>query len=172
MMLLGIYIYRVTIILLGSATVFVALVSAEAYIAFTPGVSSSFLSNVLIMTAVCSFVAGYVFGYFPKVGLFCMGLWIGAIISLTLNNIALYYIQSTPSNLALYIVLPILGVAFGILTIFIKKSFIIFATCNCLIILALIGAYMCLRALSWHLGAFPNEFLYSRQYHLGLVGTI
>jgi hypothetical protein len=34
--------------------------------------------------------------------------------------------------------------------------------------LALIGSYFCLRALSWNLGAFPNEFLISKQYHYGL----
>ncbi len=31
---------------------------------------------------------------------------------------------------------------------------------------------MCLRALSWYLGAFPNEFLLARKFHLGLVGPI
>lgn len=33
---------------------------------------------------------------------------------------------------------------------------------------ALIGSYLCLRALSWHLGAFPNEFQLAKKYHLGL----
>jgi hypothetical protein len=37
---------------------------------------------------------------------------------------------------------------------------------------ALIGAYICLRALSWHLGAFPNELLYPQQYQLGLKGVV
>jgi hypothetical protein len=31
---------------------------------------------------------------------------------------------------------------------------------------------MCLRGLSWYLGAFPNEFLLARKYHLGLTGTV
>ena len=84
-----------------------------------------------------------------------MGMWIGLIIALTLNNVAFYRIDSDPPTLPLFIALPILCVAFGIVTICVKKTFIIFAT-------SLIGAYMCLRALSWHLGAFPNEFLYSR----------
>jgi hypothetical protein len=38
--------------------------------------------------------------------------------------------------------------------------------------LALIGAYICLRALSWHLGAFPNEFLYPKQYQLKIIGVV
>jgi len=37
---------------------------------------------------------------------------------------------------------------------------------------ALIGAYICLRALSWHLGAFPNELLYPEEYQLGLKGIV
>jgi ABC-type molybdate transport system permease subunit len=59
-----------------------------------------------------------------------MGLWIGFVIALTLNNIAFYYINSTPSNLMLYIVLPVLSIGFGILILFIKRTFIIFASCN------------------------------------------
>ncbi len=85
-----------------------------------------------------------------------LGCWIGLIISLTLNNVALYFIKSNPANLALWIIMPILSVLFGVLSLFIKRTFIIFATCKYCFILALIGAYMCLRALSWYLGAFPN----------------
>lgn len=59
-----------------------------------------------------------------------MGLWIGFVIALTLNNIAFYYINSNPSNLMLYIVLPVLSIGFGILILFIKRTFIIFASCN------------------------------------------
>jgi ABC-type molybdate transport system permease subunit len=63
-----------------------------------------------------------------------MGLWIGFVIALTLNNIAFYYINSNPSNLMLYIVLPVLSIGFGILILFIKRTFIIFASCNYLVI--------------------------------------
>lgn len=69
------------------------------------------------------------FGYFPKVGIFIQGCWIGLIISLTLNNVAFYHIKSNPANLTLWIVMPILCVLFGVLSLFIKKTFIIFATC-------------------------------------------
>ena len=31
---------------------------------------------------------------------------------------------------------------------------------------------MCLRALSWHLGEFPNEFLFPRLYQLGLEDIV
>ena len=31
---------------------------------------------------------------------------------------------------------------------------------------------MSLRALSWHLGTFPNEFLISRKYQYGLEGPV
>ena len=110
----------------------------------------------MLITVICSFFVGYVLGYFPKAGLFCMGMWIGMIISLTLNNVVFYLIKSTPPSLTLYIVLPILAILFGILTLCIKKTIIIFATCNFIIILALIGSYISLRALSWYLGAFPN----------------
>lgn len=64
--------------------------------------------------------------------------------------------------------MPILVLGFGILAICIKKTFLVFATCKFLYNLAFIGAYLCLRALSWELGAFPNEFLYPLYYQLNL----
>lgn len=103
----------------------------------------------MTITLIASFFVGYILGYFPKAGVVCMGLWIGGLIALTLNNIAFYYIDSNPSNLVLYIVAPVLSVSFGIIIIYIKKAFITFAS-------SLIGSYLCLRALSWYLGAFPN----------------
>lgn len=129
-MLLGVYMYRVTLVILGWATAFIILLSIEQTVVFVPGVPDENLSVVMIITIICSFFVGYVMAYFPKAGLFCMGMWIGLIISLTLNNVALYLIYSTPENLPLYIVLPVLCVGFGILTVCVKRKFIIFATCT------------------------------------------
>ena len=82
------------------------------------------------MTIVSSFFVGYILTYFPKAGIFCMGMWIGIIISLSLNNVCLYFINSNPSNLALYIIMPIISVGFGIISICVKRTFIIFASCR------------------------------------------
>lgn len=137
-MVLGIYIYRGSIVLIGCATIFIILTIIESLFVYLRGVPSSILQTVLILTIITSFIVGYVLGYFPKAGIFCMGMWIGFVISLTLNNIAFYYIKSNPSNLTLYIVLPILSIGFGILTQYIKKAFIIFASCKfCIIKLSL-----------------------------------
>lgn len=130
LMVLGIYIYRGSIVLIGWGTVFILLTMLESLFVFHRGVPSSILQNVLILTTITSFFVGYSVGFFPKVGLFCMGMWIGLVISLTLNNVAFYYIDSNPSNLMLYIVTPILSVGFGILIQFIKKTFIIFSSCT------------------------------------------
>ena len=155
-MVLGVYIYRISIVLIGAFSLFAILLFIEVPIVFERGVSDEILGNVIILTFICSFFGGYVSAYFPKIGLFILGAWLGIILSLTLNNIAFYYIPSDPANLTLWIVMPILAVGFGLLGLFIKKTFIIFSTCNYEHYLALIGAYLCLRALSWHLGAFPN----------------
>ena len=171
-MVLGVYIYRASIVLIGAFSLFVILLFIEVPFVYLRGVSDDTLGNVMILTVICSFFGGYVSAYFPKVGLFVLGAWLGIIISLTLNNIAFYYIPSDPANLTLWIVMPILAVAFGIIGVCIKKTFIIFSTCNIFLISALIGAYLCLRALSWHLGAFPNEFLFTRKYQLGLEGPV
>lgn len=95
-MILGVYMYRVTLVILGWATAFIILLSIEQTVVFVPGVPEEDLANVMLITIICSFFVGYVMAYFPKAGLFCMGMWIGLIISLTLNNVALYLIYSTP----------------------------------------------------------------------------
>lgn len=97
---------------------------------FKPGATDNFLGNSLILTGICSFFAGYVGGYFPRIGIFCLGGWLGVIISLMLNMIAFYYIPSNPANLTLWIVMPILALLFGILILCVRKSIIVFATCN------------------------------------------
>ena len=129
-MVLGVYIYRVSIVLIAAFSLFAILIFIEVPIVFRRGVSDQPLNNVIILTAICSFFGGYVSAYFPKIGLFVQGARIGIILSLTLNNIAFYFIPSNPANLTLWIVMPILGVGFGILGLFIKKTFIIFATCK------------------------------------------
>ena len=129
-MLLGIYIYRATAVLIGAASIFFALIAIEAKLVFLPGVPDFLITYTLILTGICSFFLGYVIGYFPKVGIFFIGAWIGLIISLTLNNIAFYHIISEPANLTLWIVMPILSVAFGVLAVCVSKKFIIFATCT------------------------------------------
>ena len=129
-MVFGVYIYRVTIVLIAGLSLFMILLAIEASIIFRTGTPTSFINVIMIINGVSSLLTGYVFGYFPKVGLFFLGAWIGLIISLTLNNIAFYFIISSPANLALWITMPILCVLFGILSLFIKKTFIIFATCN------------------------------------------
>ena len=130
LMILGIYIYRGSIILIGCGTSFGILIMIESFFVFVRGVPDTTIQNVIILSIIASFFVGYILGYFPKAGIFCMGMWIGIIISLTLNNVCLYYIDSDPSNLSLIIVMPILSVGFGLLILFIKKTFIIFASCN------------------------------------------
>jgi hypothetical protein len=95
-MVLGVYIYRVTLILLGATTAFLILMVIEQFVVFVPGVPETDLSSIMIITIICCFFVGYVLTYFPKAGLFCMGMWIGLIITLTINNIFLYLILSNP----------------------------------------------------------------------------
>jgi len=116
----------------------------------------------MTITLIASFFVGYILGYFPKAGVVCMGLWIGGLIALTLNNIAFYYIDSNPSNLVLYIVAPVLSVSFGIIIIYIKKAFITFASCNhSFIQLSLVHIYACAR-LAGTLVLFPTNFKYPK----------
>lgn len=139
LMVFGVYIYRGSIVLIGWGTSALILLMIESLFVFLKGVPDSTIKNVIVLTLICSFFVGYILGYFPKAGVFCMGLWIGGVIALTLNNIAFYYIQSNPTNLVLYIVSPVLCIGFGILILYIRRAFITFASCNCLIIKRLLA---------------------------------
>lgn len=133
-MVLGIYIYRGSIVLIGWGTATLILLIIESFFVFLKGVPDTLIQNVIVITLVCSFFVGYILGYFPKVGVFCMGLWIGGVIALTLNNIAFYYVKSNPPNLVIYIVAPVLCVSFGVIILYIRRAFITFASCSiCLI---------------------------------------
>lgn len=149
MMLLGLYLYRITIWLVGALAGFGILLLIESVTVFLPGVPNNLINSIVIITGITSIFIGYVTLYFPKLGTFGLGAWIGVILSFILNNVALYKIKSNISTLPLLITLGILAITFGILALFFKKSLIIIST-------SFIGAYCSIRALSWYLGDFPN----------------
>ncbi len=130
LMVFGIYIYRASIVLIGWGTSTLILLMIESFFVFLKGVPDNSIETVMIITLVCSFFVGYILGYFPKAGVVCLGLWIGGVIALTLNNIAFYFIKSNPPNLMLYIIAPVLCIAFGIIILYIRRAFITFASCN------------------------------------------
>jgi len=130
LMVLGIYLYRVTLLLLGMLAAFFILITVESIVVFQPGVPNELITSVIVVTVVTSVLAGYVTLYFPRVGLFVMGMWVGFFLSFILNNIALYHISSNPPALSLMITMGILGIGMGVLSLFIKKTFVIFSTCK------------------------------------------
>ena len=156
LMVLGVYLYRVTLLVLGLLAAFFVLIMVESIVVFQPGVPIELTTSVIVITIVTSVLAGYVTLYFPRVGLFVMGMWVGFFLSFILNNIALYHIVSNPPALPLMITMGILGIGMGVLSLFIKKTFVIVSTCNQLFKSAFIGAYASIRALSWFLGKYPN----------------
>ncbi len=134
LMVFGIYIYRASVVLIGWGTSTLVLLMIESFFVFLRGVPDNSIKTVVIITLVCSFFVGYILGYFPKAGVFCLGVWIGGVLALTLNNIAFYYIKSNPPNLVLYIISPVLCIGFGIIILYIRRAFITFASCKSIII--------------------------------------
>lgn len=129
-MVLGIYLYRITLLLLGTLAAFFIFIMVESIVVFKPGVPNELISSIIIITIITSVLAGYVTLYFPKVGLFVLGMWVGFFLSFILNNIALYHIVSNPPALPLMITMGILGIGMGVLSLFIKKTFVIVSTCT------------------------------------------
>jgi hypothetical protein len=130
LMVLGIYLYRITLMLLGTLAAFFIFVMVESLLVFQPGVPNDLITSVIVITIITSVLVGYVTLYFPKVGLFVMGMWVGFFLSFILNNIALYHISANPPALPLMITMGILGIGMGVLNLFIKKIFVIISTCT------------------------------------------
>ena len=130
LMVLGIYFYRTSLALVGAGSFFLMLLMIESFFVFERGVPDSQISEVLTLSVFTSLLVGYIMGYFPKAGVFCMGGWLGLILSLTLNNVGFYYINSNPQNLTFYIVAPVLSVASGVLTVCLSRKIIMVASCK------------------------------------------
>jgi hypothetical protein len=130
LMTLGIYLYKITLLLVGGLAAFFILMLVESAVIFLPGVPNDLINSVLIITGITCIFVGYVTLYFPKAGVFGMGCWVGVFLAFILNNIALYKIKSNPPTLSLIITMSILGVGIGILSLFIKKTFVIASTCT------------------------------------------
>lgn len=130
LMVLGVYLYRITLFLLGTLASFFIFTTVESLVIFQPGVPNQLVSSVLTVSIVASVLVGYMTLYFPKAGLFVMGMWVGFFLSFVLNNVALYHIKSNPPALPLMISMGVLGLGMGVLSLFVKKSFVIFSTCK------------------------------------------
>ncbi|MFM7857592.1 MAG: hypothetical protein ACKO96_38140, partial [Flammeovirgaceae bacterium] len=76
-------------------TALMLLLFIESFFVFLKGVPDSLINNVMLISIISSFFVGFILGYFPQAGVFCLGLWIGFIIALTLNNVAFYYIETS-----------------------------------------------------------------------------
>jgi hypothetical protein len=112
---------------------------------------------------------GFLLITLPKLGYFNIGIWLGAIGTLMLQNAVLYLSKSL---LTFYIVLGVVCLVLGIIAIMAFKYFIIIST-------SIISGFMIVRPLGFYLGYYPNEFLFYMtrssmpwQYYLYLVSML
>jgi hypothetical protein len=59
----------------------------------------------LLLAVVCGALIGYLAMTLPKLGFFALGMWLGFVLALMLNNAFLYKIEVDPPQLILYIVM-------------------------------------------------------------------
>ncbi len=64
----------------------------------------------------------------PRLGVFCVGIWLGCIIAFMLNNAALYKIKTNPPSMPLYVAMAVFGGIFGLLTLKYWRYVVICAT--------------------------------------------
>lgn len=104
----------------------------------------------LIIAVLFGVLMGYVTVTIPKIGFFCLGMWLGVVIALLLNNAFLYKIQLTNNFVVLWLTIGVLSILLGVLSCFFYKYCVMVCT-------GIVGAYAIVRPFGWILGSFPNE---------------
>lgn len=124
---------------------------------------------MIILSTILGIFYGFMLITLPKLGYFNIGVWLGAIGALMLQNAVLYLSKSL---IAFYIVLGVFCLVLGIVAIMAFKYFIIVST-------AIISGFLLVRPLGFFLDYYPNEFLFYKttlsmpwQYYLYLISMI
>jgi hypothetical protein len=144
----GYFVIRLTIFLYGvtTAATFAIIFSAMSYDDFF----YDGLTSIHIFMILLSFLLGFLFGIFlltmPKLGYINIGLWVGIIFSLLLQNAALY---ATGSLLAFWITLGVSGAIMMGVAIMAFNKFIILSS-------SFISSFWIIRTLGFFLPYYPN----------------
>lgn len=101
---------------------------------------------MIILSALLGIFYGFLLITLPKLGYFNIGVWLGAIGTLMLQNAVLYLSKSL---LAFYIVLGVMCLVLGIIAIMAFKYFIIVST-------SIMSGFMLVRPLGFYLDYYPN----------------
>jgi hypothetical protein len=138
-----------TLFTMGLTTGFGALVVVMAQFVIASNTGLSAVRVLLVASAVFGLLLGYLTTSAIRVGTFLMGMWVGIIVSLLLNNTFFY---RTSKEWVLWTAMGCIGLFFGIVGVWLKSRITIISS-------ALVGAYLMIRPLGWYIGHWPNEFL-------------
>lgn len=169
-MFFGYFLIQITIFLFGwvAGSAFSLIYLAESYPNSDPS-PTSVINFMIILSCLLGIFYGFFLITLPKLGYFNIGVWLGAIFTLMLQNAVLYLSKSL---LAFYIVLGILCLSMGIIAVLAFKYFIIIST-------SIISGFMLVRPLGFYLDYYPNEFQFYKstgtmpwQYYLYLLSSL
>ena len=119
---------------------------------------------MLLLAAFLGAIVGYILMSLPKLGVIFIGIWLGILVTILLEDSILYKLGSI-GNVLYYIVLAILCTIFALLTNLIFNDIIIICTSLLGVkhVLSIIfKAYLLIRPLGWFFGGFPPEINLSR----------
>lgn len=127
---------------------FLILIFGEFVI--SPSSSILFIWLLLLISVLFGAISGFLATSLPKFGFMALGFWFGIILAFLINNLFLYKIEVEPPGLLLYITMFILGITFGLMSMFFWQNI-------CIISSSFLGAYLIIRSLSLYIGYYPNE---------------
>ena len=120
--------------------------------------------TVLGVCTVISIVVAYLCIKFKRCSLYLVGILFGLMVGLVLYSTFIYRFSSGKSWL-LITVLVVCGIGFGVLSYLLNMTgFIIYTS--------FIGSYLVVRATSWYIGGYPNEWtLYEQLKTITFAGN-
>ena len=122
--------------------------------------------SVVFVLTMISLAFGVLMAYLTttlrRAGIYLLGMWVGVIMALLLNNTVLYKINKQGT---VWIAMLVIGTAFGLLGLWLKNRITIICS-------SFIGAYFTIRPLGWYIGHWPNEFTLVKEVQYGLYSTL
>lgn len=137
-----------TLFIVGCFSGFGLLVAVLGEFVIGPDTETVVVWVVLLITMLFGILLGYLTMSVKRIGIFCLGFWLGTALAFLLNNAVLHKLEK---DYVIWVSILVLGSLGGIGSFIFHRHVVILAT-------SFVGAYAIVRPFGWIADGFPNEF--------------
>lgn len=118
---------------------------------------------VLIGAGVAGLILGTLLASFFKIGVFCVGCWLGGLLATCVFEMVVYKISNKP--IVLWGMIAAFALVVAIISLKFLKIVLIVGT-------SFVGSYLIVRGVSFYLGGYPNEFELFNDIQVGDIDNV